>query len=233
MATLDDIQKEVKDILKTEWKRRDGTVVPDADDVQLGNDAVCLKGTVLYADLAESTALVKGHKDWFVAEVYKSYLVSACRLIRLNGGEITAFDGDRVMAVFIGENKNSAAAKTALMINYVVQNVVNQAIKEQYPNTAFQIHQSVGIDTSDLFVARTGIRGSNDLVWIGRSANYAAKLCSLREASYASYITEDVFNALNEQSKNGGEPKRTMWDKVMWNDQGIPVYRSSWWWKPD
>ena len=33
----------------------------------------------------------------------------------------------------------------------------------------------LGIDTSKLFVARTGIRKSNDLVWVGRAANYAAK----------------------------------------------------------
>jgi class 3 adenylate cyclase len=46
-------------------------------------------------------------KDWFAAEIYKSYLISACRIIRDNGGEITAFDGDRVMAVFIGNMKNT------------------------------------------------------------------------------------------------------------------------------
>jgi len=233
MSTCDDIQKEVKDILKTDWKRRDGTVVPEAESVKLGNDAVCLKGTVLYADLADSTALVKGYKDWFAAEIYKSYLLSMCRIIRLNNGVITAFDGDRVMAVFIGDSKDPAAAKTGLMINYVVQNIINKAIKDQYPTTGFQIQQAVGIDSSDLFIARTGIRGSNDLVWVGRAANYAAKLCSLREASYATYISDNVFAGLNEQTWYGGTTRTMMWEKVMWNEQGIPVYRSSWWWKPD
>lgn len=233
MAILEEIQEEVKEILKTNWERRDGNVVPEPDDVQLGNDAVCLDGTVLYADLADSTALVKGFKDHFAAEVYKAYLVSACRLIRLNEGVITAFDGDRVMAVFIGNFKNSSAAKTALMINYVVREVINKLIKEQYPKTEFQMQQAVGIDTSKLFIARTGIRGSNDLVWVGRAANYAAKLCALREGSYASYITEDVFNALSDTSKNGGNPKQCMWEKVTWTSQGINVYRSSWHWKPD
>ncbi len=233
MAILEEIQGEVKEIFATKWERRDGNVVPEPDDVQLGNDAICLDGTVLYADLADSTALVKGFEDHFAAEVYKAYLVSACRLIRLNEGVITAFDGDRVMAVFIGGLKNSSAAKTALMINYVVKEVINKLIKEQYPKTEFQIQQAVGIDTSKLFIARTGIRGSNDLVWVGRAANYAAKLCSLREGSYASYITEDVFNVLHETSKNGGNPKRCMWEKVVWSSQGINVYRSSWHWKPD
>ncbi len=233
MGWLQDIQNEVKEILKTKWSTREGDVVPDPEDVELGNDAVTLKGTVLYADLAQSTDLVKGYKDWFAAEVYKAYLVSACRLIRLNNGVITAFDGDRVMAVFIGDSKNSSAAKTALMINFVVKDVINKAIKQEYPDTSFQIQQSVGIDTSNLFVARTGIRGSNDLVWVGRAANYAAKLCSLRESTYSSYITTDVFNMLSDETKNGGNPKRCMWEKVTWTSQGIDVYRSSWWWKID
>lgn len=233
MALLEEIQEEVKEIFKTKWERRDGNVVPEPDDVQLWNDAVCFDGTVLYADLADSTALVKGFKDSFAAEVYKAYLVSACCLIRLNDGVITAFDGDRVMAVFIGDLKNSSAAKTALMINYVVKEVINKSIKEQYPKTEFQMQQVVGIDTSKLFIARTGIRGSNDLVWVGRAANFAAKLCALREGIYVSYITEDVFNALSDTSKNGGNPKRCMWEKVLRTSQGINVYRSSWHWKID
>lgn len=233
MAILEDLQEEVKDILKINWERRDGYVVPEPDDVQLGKDAVCLEGAVLYADLADSNALVKGFKDSFAAEVYKAYLISACRLIRLNDGVITAFDGDRVMAVYIGDLKNSSAVKTALMINYVVKEVINKSIKEQYPKTEFQMKQSVGIDTSKLFIARTGIRGSNDLVWVGRAANYAAKLCALREGGYASYITEEVFNVLTDTSKNGGNPKRCMWEKVLWTSQGINVYRSSWQWKPE
>ena len=79
-------------------------------------------------------------------------------------------------------------------------------------------------------IAKTGIRGSNDLVWVGRAANYAAKLCSLREATHSSYITEDVFNQLNEASKLGGSPKRIMWDKATWTETGLTIYRSSWWW---
>jgi len=58
-------------------------------------------------------------------------------------------------------------------------------------------------------------------------------LCGLREGNYASYITEDVFKVLHETSKNGGNPKQCMWEKVVWSSQGINVYRSSWQWKPD
>ena len=232
MTTLTEMLAEVKEIFKTKWETREGQQVPEAEDIKLGNDAVTLKGTVLYSDLADSTGLVKGYRDWFAAEVYKAYLLCACRLIRHNGGVITAFDGDRVMAVFIGSTKNTSAGICALQINYVVQNVLNKTIKEIFPSTGYQLQQSVGIDTSDLFIARTGIRGSNDLVWVGRAANYAAKLCSLREGTFSSFVTEDVFNSFSENAKFGGDPKKIMWEKVMWKEQGIAIYRSNWWWAP-
>lgn len=232
MTTSEEMMDEVYEIFGTRWDRRDGREVPEAEDVQLGKDAVELDGTVLYADLVDSTGLVQGYKDWFAAEVYKAYLICACRIIKNNGGSITAFDGDRVMAVFIGDSRNTSAAKTALQINYVVKNIINKAIKDKFPNTGFQVQQCVGIDTSALFVARTGIRGSNDLVWVGRAANYAAKLCDLRESTYPSFMTEAVFDQLNESAKVGGNPKRAMWEKTMWAEQGLTIYRSNWWWKP-
>jgi class 3 adenylate cyclase len=231
MGTLEDIQAEVRLIFATSWKKREGLLVPDPEAVRLGNDGVTLHGTVLYADLVDSTQLVDGFKDYFAAEIYKSYLVVACRIIRSEGGEITAFDGDRVMAVYVGKSKNTSAARTALKINWAVNNVINPAIKKQYPDTSYAVSQVVGIAAGPLFVAKTGIRGSNDLVWVGRAANYAAKLCSLRERGYASFITEDVFDHMHDAAKLGGSPKQSMWEKVTWTETGLTVYRSRWWWK--
>lgn len=229
MTTSEAILDEIAAIFSTKWQAREGRKVPEAEDVQLGNDAVTLDGTVLYADLDDSTGLVTGFKDWFAAEVYKAYLLSACRVIKRLHGEITAFDGDRVMAVFIGESKNSDAAKAALQINAIVRKV-NEKLAATYTKSSYRIRQSVGVDTSHLFIAKTGIRSSNDLVWVGRSANYAAKLCAFANADYPSVITEDVFSRLSEATKYGGDPKKLMWEKVTWPDKGIPVYRSNWTW---
>ena len=230
MKTSQDIMADVRDILSTKWQTREGRKVPEAEDVKLGNDAVKLEGTVLYADLTDSTGLVNGYKDWFAAGIYKSYLIAACHIIRNNDGAITAFDGDRVMAVYIGSTKNSSAAKTALQIGFIVQEI-NAAVKKAYPNTSYQMRQSIGIDTTDLFVARTGIRNSNDLVWVGRSANYAAKLCGLVDGSYSSFITESVYNVLSDETKYGGNPRKSMWVKSNWQEYSIAIYKSNWTWK--
>jgi class 3 adenylate cyclase len=227
---LKELIAEADATLRTKWETRAGRKVPEAEDIELGNDAVILDGTVLYADMADSTGLVDNFKPWFAAKIYKTYLAGACRIIRDNGGEVTAFDGDRVMAVFIGDRKNTPAAKSALHINAFVTEL-NQTIRSVYPDTSYSLRQSVGVDTSSLFAARTGIRNNNDLVWVGRAANYAAKLCSLGDATYPSHITEDVFSKLVDEAKYGPD-RASMWEKRMWNATGKVIYRSNWTWKP-
>jgi len=230
MGLADDLTSEVTTILGTKWEEREGREVPEPESVKLGNYAVTLEGTVLYADLAGSTDLVQGYYAWFAAEVYKCYLHCASKLIRDEGGVITAFDGDRVMGVFIGDTRNTAAARCALKIKHAVVKIINPAIEARYPKNPYKVQQSVGVDTSKLFVARTGIRGSNDLVWVGRAANYAAKLCALRDGVYASWITENVYDNMDDKAKytNG----TAMWEKRTWTSRNITVYRSSWMWSP-
>ena len=230
MSLSEDFTKAVQKIFRETWTTRKGRKVPESNEIALGNEAVELEGTVLYADLDDSTNLVDRYKPEFAAEIYKAYLSCAARVIRSKGGEITAYDGDRIMAVYIGDSKNSSAAESALKINYTVTKIINPLIKKHYPTTSYRVKQVVGIDSSELFIARTGIRGSNDLVWVGRSANYAAKLCSL-SPEYPSRITETVYNKLNESAKYSNDG-RLMWEIDTSNNMnGINIYRSNWWWE--
>ena len=199
MAIGDDLNSEVRKILQEVWATRTGRVVPESEDLGLNNDAVKLDATVLYADLNDSTELVDSKSPEFAAEVYKCYLVCAARVIRDEQGQITAYDGDRIMAVFIGEEKNTAAARAALRINAAVHQIINPALKSQYPQSNYSVKQVVGIDTSSLFVARTGIRGSNDLVWVGRAANHAAKLSA--RPGKPTKVTDSVYQRINENLK--------------------------------
>ncbi len=227
MALLDDLKSDVQNIFATKWEIRNGTVIPDDSNIKLGNDAVNINATVLYADLSDSTKLVDSQKPTFAAEIYKSYLVCAAKLIRNRGGVITAYDGDRVMGIFKGDDKNSVAARVALEINYAVKEIINPAIIKEYGNGKYTVKHTVGIDTSDLFVAKTGVRGANDLVWVGRAANYAAKLSSLN--TYRTYITYSVYDSLSTQTKFSGGVD--MWTKLNWTAMGdLRIYGSDYHW---
>lgn len=210
------------------WEKRNGTVVPSDASLKLSNDGINLTATVLYADLADSTVMVDKQIEGFSAEVYKNFLYCAARIIRANDGTITAYDGDRIMAVFIGESKNTSAVKAALQINWAVKNIVQVQMKAVYSDKLFTINHVVGIDTSDLFVAKTGIRGSNDLVWVGRAANYAAKLSALSHAR-STYITAQVYGNMHDSAKLSSGTD--MWTPYKWNtfDDRI-IYGSTYSW---
>ena len=230
MALKEELREIVAKIFKEQWSKRDGNVVPEPEDLGLGNDAVDLDATVLYADMAESTQLVDRKKAHLAAEIYKTYMVCAARIVKNNGGTITAYDGDRIMAIFIGKTKNTTAAKTALQINWAVHNVVNPAIKTQYGEAAYQMKHVIGVDTSPIFACRIGVRNDNDIVWVGRAANYAAKLSSIN-GNYPVYITGAVFDSLDDSSKLGGDPRRIMWEERVWTSMDkMRIFGSDWTW---
>ena len=233
MTFKTDLESAVKEIFETRWKEREGKVVPDPEGLSLGNDAVKLNATVLYADMADSTDLVDSysHKRLFAAEIYKAYLRCAARIIKSEQGTITAYDGDRVMAVFLGDSKETLAVRSAMKINYTVQKIINPLLKRQHPRTTYELKHVVGVDTSELFIARIGVRNDNDLVWVGRAANYAAKLCSLN-GKYSTYITGKVFNSMGKDVKYRREDNSLMWDERVWTARnGMRIYGSTRMWE--
>lgn len=231
MAIQNELEDYVKKTLREQWTTRDGRVVPDTDDLALANVADTLEATVLYADLAGSTQMVDRHSWQFSAEIYKSFLYTASRLITHHGGTITAFDGDRVMGVFLGNSKNTNAAKTSLRINWAAQKVIQPAINAQYPSTSYSLQHRVGVDTSVINVVRAGVRGSNDLVWVSNAANNAAKMAALSPA-YPSYISAAVYGRLSDEAKYGLKDGEDRWTDLGTKDLGYRIYGSTWWWSP-
>jgi class 3 adenylate cyclase len=227
MALLDDLTSNVGQIFHSQWKTRDGRVVPESTDIGLGNDAVELDATVLYADIDGSTAMVDQLVPRIAAELYKAYLICTAKIITSEGGAITAYDGDRIMAVFLGAAKTPSAVRTGLKIHFATKQIVMPAFQRQYPDNSFTLQQTVGIDSSRLLVAKTGVRGSNDLVWVGPAANYAAKMSAVSKPPYATWISDTVFNNLSADTKLS--QGKNMWHWLAWNNRTI--YGSTYWWK--
>lgn len=226
MALLDELNADVAGTFTgNSWDEQDATVVPTVADLTLSsNHARNFKSaTVLYADLDGSTDMVDTYNWWFSAQVYKAYLRCAGKIIRNEGGIITAYDGDRVMAVFIGDTKNTSAVRAALKINYAVWHIIQPIIETKHPNDSFKLKSVVGIDTSDLRAARIGVHRDNDLVWVGRAANHTAKLYN--DGSRSIWITDSVYGAmLPEVTSFRGTP---MWQWKMWPDRpSLKIYDS-------
>ena len=236
MGLAADTKVGIDGVLTEAWAITTGTVVPGTDGITLKNGGRRIDATYLYADLANSSELAQTVKDDIVAKVIRSYLNAAARILKHHGGAIRSYDGDRVMAIFIGSSKNSSAALAAFHLNWAVREVIRAKLDNKWPRSLadYTMHHGVGIATGEALIVRAGVRDSNDLVSIGSAPNISAKLSELRRRPDI-YITSDVYGMLNEKAKVRNDGVSTIWAKQQNESVGgsvVQVYATDYWRQP-
>jgi adenylate cyclase len=232
MGLRTDLENSVDEIIRTQWARREGRVVPESDDsIKFIHDAVLLDATFVYADLADSTALAKKDKH-LTAEVLQAFLSCTSRVLLSEGGAIRSFDGDRVMAVFIGDDRNSRAARCALKISWVFSMIVKPKLETAYRSklASYSLSYGSGIDSGSVWAVRGGVRDNSDLIWVGRAPNLAAKLSAIRDGVFYTFITGSVYDSLDKSTKFAPDG-RNMWEERVWTSEDkMRIYRSHYRW---
>jgi class 3 adenylate cyclase len=228
---------EVPDILETACKVRDCRDVPMSGDDSVSDGAAKLLATVLYADLTHSSSLASEFQQRTAAKVVRAFASCMSRLIEDHEGSVTGFDGGRVMGVFLGDDRSTNAAICALKMNYAVREILKPAIADYYKSyraAEAGILHCVGIDTSPVLAINPGVAEKDDLVIVGRAANFAARLSEVRDDPFSTYVSEDVFLTMGDSAKNGAGSGKLMWERVIFSFAGeeMNAYRSSWQWKP-
>lgn len=230
MKTCTEIENQIEKMLQDRWSTRNAHTVPDVESLTLKHNlAAEFEGAVLYADLAGSTKLVDEYQTFFAAQIYKAFLEGCCEVIRNNGGSITAFDGDRVMAVFTGNAKCSDAAKTGLQIRFVVERI-RGIFGRRYKTASDLVDYAVGIAVSKLFAVRVGVKGDNDIAWIGSAANHAAKLSEIRDPRYKTFVSGEVYSRLSRDVRLSSQESKLMWSDLSPREAPKSVFGSSWQW---
>lgn len=230
MSWKEDLETWVDSHLDTAFEVRDGTIVPSTDSVT-NKQAVKLDAAFLYADLAGSSDLAR-HCPWdTTAKIIRAFLDTSTRLIRAYKGEIRSFDGDRVMGVFVGDTPRRNATRCAREIFYTVEEILGPKAREKFKSISsnnIKLKCGLGVDYGTSRAVRAGIRNSNDLIWIGRPPNMAAKLSDIREYPYSVMIHEDVYNVLEDADKY--ESGTNIWESRTYNLSGVKhsIYRTKW-----
>ncbi len=235
MARLDDLTKTTEEILSTTWEVRDGNVIPETEDLALKNGAVKIEATFLYADLAGSSKLAQKCPWETTAKIIRAYLDICIRLIKIHGGVIRSFDGDRVMGIFKGSTPNTDATNCAREIDWMVENILNPKAKEKFKSIKdndIKITHCVGVDTGIARAVRAVIRNSNDLIWIGEAPSFSAKLSDLREYPYTIYITKACYNKLPDTSKKNASGDIWELRSFSFAGESKDVYRTQHFLKP-
>lgn len=229
------IESTVSDIISTPWNITDGIKVPDDADFALKNGGKRVDATYVYADLAGSSKLAQTLTMDATAKIIKTYVNTAARILNFKDGAIRSFDGDRVMAIFMGADKEDRAVRAALAINWAVVEVIQPAIKKGWADgdDFYNIRHAVGVDTGEALIVKGGIRNNSDLISVGAAPNVAAKLSDIR-TSQSTFITDRVFEKLSPNHRYFEDGRTEMFSRYSWRHdvggQAHTVYGSSAWW---
>lgn len=233
MTRKDELDAATRSVLNVPFDSRYGSVVPTTDSVALKNGGVYLDAVYLYADMADSTGMARRFTSETAARIIRAFLTAAARVLRTHSGEIRSYDGDRVMAIFVGNDAATRAGRAALEIKWVVDNVVHPALclwLDEYLRSSWVLSHTCGIDMGTAFIVRAGVRNSNDLVSVGDAPNIAAKLSELKGAR--TFITDRVWDAMSFDACFDGD--RAMWslaaDTAIGGGRVERVRSSNWGW---
>lgn len=204
---IDEIEKDVIDVTKTNFVHNNSLFVPSLNDSQLTYErgiekkGKIIKTCVLYVDIRNSVALTEKHHNQTMGRIYTAFTKAVLKVAREHNGHVRNIIGDRVMIVFPVENCFTNAVDCAISINHISQNIINKYF------TGVDFKCGIGIDFGELRVIKVGIQrngtenGENKgLVWVGYPANLASRLTDNANKTITENYFEVVRNPINPKA---------------------------------
>lgn len=222
MSLLNDLLSKIISYSLENYVVEDTSIVPETDYSKLtfGNKGLTSDFAFLFVDIRKSSQLVNTYGYIKAAKIYQSFHEINVRIIAINNGAIRAFDGDRVMGVFAGDNKNTNATKAGMQILWGVRNILNKVLETS-------IVCGVGVDYGKTLVTKVG-KGRNsenyDLVWVGEACNYASHLAN--QANNSIILSDRSYNKLNEVYKVRNGSNIWIMQSLVIKDKNIVAYTS-------
>ena len=142
-----EIERDVIDVIKTNFVHNETTVVPNTNDSQLTYESgeekkgKKIKTCVLFVDIRNSVALTEKHHTQTMGRIYTAFTKAVLKVARHHNGHIRNIIGDRVMVVFPSTNCFTNAVECAISINHIAKYI----IKKQFSGVDFKC--GIGIDT--------------------------------------------------------------------------------------
>lgn len=238
MAFKDDLEKTAVDFFDGAYSITKGTAIPNVEDIAFGKVGRELELTMLFADIRESTAIVDGFRRTTAARMYKAFLGGMARIAKHRGGELRSFNGDGLLAVFIGDTKNTSAVKAAMNMSWFCDKVLGPKMQTYFDNNDetqdMKLDYGIGVHTGKVLVVRGGFKGdnNNDLVWVGNPTNYAVKLADLGSSPFHIHITKAVYDRMDDDNKTVVKDgvSKNMWAWTKLDEE--QVLKTNYHWEP-
>jgi adenylate cyclase len=218
MTLLSEIEAKVDGYLVGQYKKKTPQNVPLPEEVPLGNEASVFEASTLFIDVRQSTDLTDAFRRQTAAKMMKAYFDGCVRIVNANDGAVRSFNGDGLLALFIGDSRSSNATKAAMQVDWFVTEVLGEKFEKYFANNMTALGKTLsfeigcGLDDGWIYAVRVGIKGTNDVAWVGKPTNTAAKLSDVGSGAANIIVTRAVYNRLKRTRKysNGTH---------MWSDE--------------
>jgi hypothetical protein len=206
-SILEEIERDVIDVIKTNFVHNGTLIVPSLSDGGLTYErgvekkGKVIKTCVLYVDIRNSVALTEKHHNQTMGRVYTAFTKAVLKVARHHKGHVRNIIGDRVMIVFPVKDCFTNAVDCAISINHICQYIINKNF------TAVDFKCGIGIDYGELRVIKVGIQrngtenGENKgLIWVGYPANLASRLTDSANKTINEEYFEVIRNPINPRA---------------------------------
>ncbi len=234
MSLKDDIEKQVKTYIHSQYNVSKSNVVPKRSHLTFGPSAKEMWARVLYIDLRKSRQILAERNDLVSIKTHKSFLYAVSKCIRVEDGELRSFNGDSILSFFIGDKIDSArrSVRAAMKVKYVLEEFVNPRLEKAFGKV---IDFGIGIAQGEILVAKSGISGDEDyqdLVWIGWPVYYAVGYGETVSRPKSICISKNVYNSIIEDRDMTHSNSEPMWEEgeIELKNGTFTIYRTSYRW---
>lgn len=200
MATNTEVVDIIKAYLSESYTNSETNVVPKKYDLTFGNTTKKIKhAVILYIDMRKSRNILFNATDFWSVKIHKAFLRAVTHCIEKRDGHFRSFNGDGLLAFFIGENAASRAVRAAMDIKGFVLKI-NEILEK---NNKDKIDFGIGIAQGTVMVAKSGKAGDDqtkqDLIWIGVAVYVAVELSELGKKPDNIWISNHVRTAIGKE----------------------------------
>lgn len=233
--TLDDVKNRINQVDKDRLESDvlSGRVEPKIDNMRIG-EAREFNLSVLHVDINGFKSLVASLSNQQKLRFLNTFQTELTYIIHDYSGMTEKYVGDRVTALFgIGQSESEAVQNSidcAITMHTEIQYVINSFFKSiNLPIFSC----SIGIDHGNVWIAKIGMQGDNQLTLVGNAVNIASQLQELAKPNQI-LLGGNVYSNLSSTEKNYcyEQNRPDDWDWI-WINGRIPykIYRYGGHWR--
>ena len=127
-------QQKVSEYLKGNYTTYKPCAIPEPQEIPLGNQAATLEATALFIDIRQSSNIANAFRLQTAAKMVKAYFDGAVRIIGHNSGRVRSFNGDGMLALFLGDQRFHNAVKAAMQVEWFAGNILRPKLDGYFEN---------------------------------------------------------------------------------------------------